>query len=94
MEKDDKRLTKEQEQALDESTRQLLGRTPAKGGVVKRSGNRKSRLLGRVSYQLTTGKSVSVPPPRGGRNLGPAKVVISHLPDEVQSLLLEQSSQT
>ena len=89
-----KNFTKEQEQALDESTRQMLGRTPAKGGVVNRSGNRKSRLLGRVSYQLTIGKSVSVSPPRGGRNLGPAKVVISHLPDEVQSLLQEQSSQT
>ena len=94
MDSSDKNLTKEQEQALDESTRQMLGATPAKGGLVKRLGNRKSRLLGRVSYQLTTGKSVSVPPPRGGRNLGPAKYVISHLPDEVQSLLQEQSSQT
>ena len=94
MENDNKSLPQEQEQALDESTRQMLGLTPAKGGVVNRSGNRKSRLLGHVSYQLTTGTSVSVPPPQGGRNLGPAKVVISHLPDEVQSLLLEQSSQT
>ena len=94
MDNDDKSLTKEQEQALDESTRQMMGLPPAKGGVVNRSGNRKSRLLGRVSYQMTIGKSVSVPPPQGGQNLGPAKVVISHLPDEVQSQLLEQSSQT
>ena len=91
-------LTRKQQKALDESTQQMLGLTqcpsPAKGGIVNRSGNRKSRLLGRVSYQLTIGKSVSVPHPRGGQNLGPAKVVISHLPDEVQSLLLEQRSQT